>query len=349
MTTPSNQTPPPIDQDMNPASDDLPNFEAIAEQIAYIDEIINKDFTKYDQDAMNDQYNHIFFAHTAVITGTLAILIPILQLTGFLPEELSLPGETFVTLLSVIAVVSGTLWAFQKRWLVERFKAESLRILKFRALLKSDFLCGNLGPWKLWLEGEVQNIRKLEKSDVHAIIKTGADIRLPKATNVPACNAGTVVLVAEYFRKNLVISQIKYFQKTAHELESSDRFIRYIPHLFFSLGVVIVTLHFIINDLVHEGEWHFTRNILIFLGIAFPVVGMGVRTYRSSHEFARSSSIFRAKEKRLREIDAEITALLNEPPGNKLQLISLLNACEHNLEEEHYEWLRLMAESEWFI
>ena len=113
--------------------------------------------------------------------------------------------------------------------------------------------------------------------------------------------------MAEYFRKNLVITQIQYFQQKANELESSDRVIRHMPHLFFSLGVVIVALHFIINDLVHEGEWHVISNILIFLGIAFPVVGMGVRTYRSSHEFARSASIFRAKEKRLLEIEAEIT------------------------------------------
>jgi hypothetical protein len=350
MTTPyNNNHPPPDNQEIDTTSDDLTRFGCIAEQIAYIDEIVNKDFTKYDQDAMLDRSDHIFFAHTAVITGTLAILITLLQLTGFLPEELSLPVETFVTLLSVSAVVLGSLWAFQKRWLVERFKAESLRILKFRALLKSDFLCGNIGPWKLWLEGEIEKIRKYEKSDIHAIIKTGAAIRLPKVTNVPVCNYTTVVSVAEYFRKNLVTTQIEYFQKTAQEMESSDRFIRYAPYLFFSLGVVIVAIHFIINDLVHEGEWHVISNFLILLAIAFPVLGMGVRTYRSSHEFARSASIFRAKEKRLLEIEAEITLLLNEPPGNRMQLISLLNACEHQLEEEHYEWLRLMAESEWFL
>ena len=74
-----------------------PGLDVLAEQIAYIDEIVNKDFTKYDQDAIRDQRYHIFFAHTAVLTGTLAILIPLLQLTGFLPEELSLPGETIAT------------------------------------------------------------------------------------------------------------------------------------------------------------------------------------------------------------------------------------------------------------
>jgi len=349
MTTPDKPNIPPTNQDMNTISDDLTRFGCITDQTAYIDEIVNKDFTKFDQGAIRDQRYHIFFANTAVISGTLAILIPLFQLTGFLPKELSVPGETIATALSVIAVVSGTLWAFQKRWLVERYKAESLRILKFKALLKSEFLCGNIGPWKLWLGGEIEKIRKLEKSDIHSIIKTGADIRLPKTTNVPVCNAGTVVSVAEYFRKNLIATQIQYFRQKADEQESSDRFIRHMPHLLFSLGVVMVALHFIIIDLVQEGEWHVIPNILILLGIAFPVVGMGVRTYRSSHEFARSASIFRAKGKRLLEIEAEIASLLNEPPGNKMQLISLLTACEHLLEEEHYEWLRLMAESEWFI
>jgi hypothetical protein len=340
---------PPPDQNLNNNNDDIPGFGGIADKTVSIDDIVNKDFMKYDQDAIRDQRYHVFFAHTAVLSGTLAILIPLLQLTGFLPEELSIPGETIATVLSVIAVVSGTFWAFQKRWLVERYKAESLRVLKFKALLKSDFLCGNFGAWKLWLEGEIEKIRKLEKSDIHTIIETGAVFRQTEATNVPLCNYKTVVSVAEYFRKNLIKTQIFYFQQKAHDLESSDRVIRHIPHLFFSLGVVIVAVHFIINDLVHEGEWHFTSNILIFLGIAFPVIGMGVRTYRSSHEFARSASIFRAKEKRLLEIDVKIASILNDPLANKIQLLSHLNMCEHLLEEEHYEWLRLMVESEWFI
>jgi hypothetical protein len=349
LVIPDSHNIPPTDQNLNNKNDGIPGFEVIADQTVAIDEIVNKNFMKYDQDAIRHQRYHVFFAHTAVLSGTLAILIPLLQLTGFLPEELSIPGETIATVLSVIAVVSGTFWAFQKRWLVERYKAESLRVLKFKALLKSDFLCGNFGSWKLWLEGEIEKIKKLEKSDIHTIIEAGAVFRQTEATNIPVCSYTTIVSVAEYFRKNLVLKQIQYFKQKAHELESSDRVIRYIPHIFFSLGVVIVAVHFIINDLVHEGEWHFTSNILIFFGIAFPVIGMGVRTYRSSHEFARSASIFRAKEKRLLKIDAEIASLLNELPENKIQLMSALNACEQQLEEEHYEWLRLMVESEWFL
>lgn len=349
MTIPDNHSPPPTDQEMNTTSDDLTGFECISEQIGFIDQLINKDFTKYDQDAIRDQRYHIYFAHTAVLSGTMAIILALLQVTGFLPKELSLPGETIATVLSVIAVVSGTVWAFQKRWLLERYKAESLRILKFKAVIQSDFLCGNIEQRRLWLDGEINKIRNLERQDIHHIIESGGNSRIPLSTNPQECDDRTVAAVAEYFRKNLIATQIQYFRQKANEKESSDRLIRHLPHLFFSLGVVIVALHFIMDDLVHESEWYFISNILIFLGIAFPVIGIGVRTYRSSHEFARSASIFRANENRLLQMEAEIALLLKELPGNITQILSLLNMCEDFLEEEHYEWLRLMVESEWFL
>jgi len=339
----------PADPTVNSTSDNLAGSGDIADQITFIDELLEKDYKRYDQEACRDQRYHNYFAHTAVLSGILAIIIALLQLTGFLPKQLSLPGEAIATLLSVVAVFSGTIWAFQKHWLVERYKAESLRILKFKALYQPDFLCSRLEQWRRWLEGEIEKIRDLTKDDIHNIIKSGGNTRIPLSQNVLECDDKTIIAVAEYYRKNLIATQIQYFRQKAHERESSDRFIRHLPHIFFFLGVIAVATHFIIDDLVHESEWHFVSNILIFLGVAFPVIGIGVRTYRSSHEFARSASIFRANENRLMELDDEIVSLLNELRGNKMHLLSLLTACEELLEEEHYEWLRLMAESEWFV
>jgi hypothetical protein len=349
MASTDNHTLPPTDRDLNYTSDDLIRSGGIAAQIGFIDDLVDKDYTKYDQDACRDQRYHLYFAHAAVLSGTMAIIIALLQVTGFLPKQLSLPGETIASLLSVIAVFSGTVWAFQKRWLLERYKAESLRILKFKALVQFDFLCGNIEAWRLWLEGEIGKIRNLEKDDIHRIIKSGGNTRIPVSTTGQECDDSTVVAVAEYYRKNLISTQIQYFRQKANEQESSDRFIRHLPHLFFFFGVVMVASHFIIDELVHESDWYSLSNILIFLGIAFPVTGIGIRTYRSSHEFARSASIFRANENRLLEMEAKIASLLREQPGNKMQILSILNVCEEILEEEHYEWLRLMVESEWFI
>jgi hypothetical protein len=334
----------------NPPNTDDPYIRyTIGEHIRLIDNLINEDYEKYDNYACRNQKFHVFFAHTAVLSGTVAILIALLQLTGFLPKELSLPWETIATLLSVTAVVTGMIWAVQRRWLLERYKAESLRILRFRALFQPDFLCGNTDRWKIWLIGEIARITSLEKEDLHHIINSGEYSPLPSSVNTSECDSNTIVAIAEYFSKNLIATQILYFRQKADEQESSDRVIKHLPHLLFFVGVVIVALHFILNNFIHEAEENIISNTLIFLGIALPVIGMGIRTYRSSHEFARSAAIFRSKENRLLEMESQIASFIKDQPGNKMQILSLLYICENLLEEEHYEWLRLMAETEWFL
>jgi hypothetical protein len=349
MATTDNHTIPPANHNLNNTSDDLTPCGCIREQIGFIDETVNVDFTNYDRYAIRDQRFHIYFAHTAVIGGTIAIIIALLQLTGFLPKELSLPGELIATLLSVVAVVTGTLWAFQKRWLLERYKAESFRILKFKSLIQPDFLCGRIELWQRWLEEEVNKIRNLTRNDLHTVVKSGGNIHNQLLPDLLDCDDRTVVAVAGYFTKNLIANQIRYFSQQADERELSDRFIRHLPHLLFFLGVISVAMHFILDYSIGDDGWYFISNILIFFGVAFPIIGIGVRTYRSAHEFARSAAIFKANENRLLDMNSTMESLLKDPQGKKMQILSLLNMCEDLLEEEHYEWLRLMAESEWFI
>jgi len=328
-----------------------PTFQGvhIRDEIRFVDKIINEDYESFDRDACRQQRYDVLFAHVAVFTGTAAIIIAILQLTNFLPRELSLPGETVATLLSMIAVVAGMMWAFQRQWLLDRYKAESLRILRFKSLFQSDLLCRDTTLWETWLRGEVARIRSLRKEDLHTLIKSGGYPPVSSTADVTECNSDTVAAVAEYFIKNLIAPQILYFRRKADEQESSDRWIRHLPHLLFFIGVIIVALHFILNYLLEESGNELLGNFLILLGVGLPVIGMGIRTYRSSHEFARNAAIFRSKENRLTMIEAEIASLLEDQPENKMLLLSRLYICEDLLEEEHYEWLRLMTESEWFL
>ena len=91
--------------------------------------------------------------------------------------------------------------------------------------------------------------------------------------------------------------------------------------------------------------------ILIALAASFPVIGAGIRTLRSAHEFARLASLFRAKHNALKRIRDALDELMNEKIAVKnktAQVLHTLWQCEQFLEDEHYEWLRLMLDAEWY-
>jgi hypothetical protein len=76
-----------------------------------------------------------------------------------------------------------------------------------------------------------------------------------------------------------------------------------------------------------------------------PVVGWGIRTYRSAHEYARSASLFHVKHHNLEDLKREIE---QADLGSPNTLKRLLWKGEDYLEREHREWLWLMVEAEWY-
>ena len=81
---------------------------------------------------------------------------------------------------------------------------------------------------------------------------------------------------------------------------------------------------------------------LITLAALLPVFVAAIRTHRSAHEYSRNAVRFSAIRDELKDYQTTL-----KYPGSTRQLRALWH-CEERLEYEHLEWLRLMAEAEWY-
>jgi hypothetical protein len=97
-----------------------------------------------------------------------------------------------------------------------------------------------------------------------------------------------------------------------------------------------------------------------------PAAAAGVRTWRSAFEFSRNKGRFEAAHQALRDLERRLVeegfAASEKPRGqpsnpaldkdeeetDAYPILRDLSWCEHILESEHREWLRLMYETEWF-
>src|SRR5262245_47617991 len=141
--------------DMTDSPDDIARYqEPLRKALAYFREHLSDNFDVYDQLANRQQRGHRRIVTVFCVAGSLAVIFSILNITRLLPlknypvvtEFLAAGlflGEAVAVLVAFITVVLGIRRAFQEEWLVTRHKAESLRFLKFGALIDSALLSGN--------------------------------------------------------------------------------------------------------------------------------------------------------------------------------------------------------------
>ena len=158
------------------------------------------------------------------------------------------------------------------------------------------------------------------------------------------------------------------------------KFFADVPHVFFASSHGPVPEWF--------ANSHEAGIFLTVLGAAsLPVLAAGVRTWRAAFEFSRNKSRFQAAHRALAELEERIIhdgvdafgAVQSSPvlqvtmrreetigasqtslsveqgrantPGALVDAYPMVRDlwwCEHILESEHREWLRLMYETEWF-
>jgi hypothetical protein len=244
------------------------------------------------------------------------------------------------------AVLLGLLQARQSRWLLERHRAERCRLAKFRTLLDTDLWVGGplaLERWNGRLDAARRAIESLTHASMHAYACQGEDWDVPPLDNAPIA-LDTLQPLVEHYRDRRIDSQLTYFAQRASRNALLDRATRHLPPALFFASVFAVLAHFVLDLLgASSGDpaWHATA--LVALAVALPVLGAGVRTFRTAHELARSATHFRARRDSLTHLRERIA---NETEG--AGLLRIFQACENLLEAEHREWLRLMLEAEWF-
>jgi hypothetical protein len=308
--------------------------------------IILPEYQRIDDLAMGHQNWHRLLAFSAAFLGTAAVLLAIAQLAfEEVFEPLGAPElESFAILLALIAVgLMGMRFVGKSPWLLERHKAERLRLLKFRFLVDRGSWCGPEGYVERdgWLRDEMGQVLRTDYEGFKTWAEKLGEPLKPEDNHPCPIPAETLRQLVEYYRAKRVIYQRLYFddRKTRHNWWSRGTGL-IAPVLFFA-SVVFVLLHFLLDRFVHEPWAHDASRWLIFFAALLPTVSAGVRGFRAAHEFERNRVRYHAKEFVLDHKDADLRA----EPGPDAAFRDM-EFCERVLGLEHLEWARLMYDVE---
>src|SRR5664279_1466979 len=148
----------PQDWDMIDTEEDLHNYQPLEKALRKCGEIVNSIYSTADKAALQHQKYHRRLTNFAVVFGTLAVLLAILQLvllasprlTSFTPSRLPNWAELAAAVIALGSVIMGFIQSRQKQWLLQRHKAERCRFLKFRFIIDTDLWANDSARTTTW-------------------------------------------------------------------------------------------------------------------------------------------------------------------------------------------------------
>lgn len=252
--------------------------------------------------------------------------------------------EAIFSLVAAALVALGLVLEFHRAWLIARYKAERLRLLKFRNIVDPDFWCaGGVTPKsERDLGAERDKIMALGENDLPSLAH--AEDAIPSRPSAAACESldrAQRLVIAAYYRRKRLDVQIDYFTRAAEQIER--RWIRrpgWLPLVFFT-SVAFAAFHVAAE---HGGaDWRAMESIALAVSFGIPALWAAARTYRSANEFGRNENRSLAKNASLSTIRNRL-----DPDGPPDDVFSDLGLCEYVLATDLGEWLRLMREAEWY-
>jgi len=292
---------------------------------------------------------------TAAVCGMSAIILAIMQLST-LPQPYASwiridlrTWETVAAVVALVAVVSGLVAAYFRRWLLEREKAEYYRLLKFH-FLTSPKLWSDTKPEvrRRGLRDRMEKVNLLNKETLEGWAEGENDFFEDDPREIPEdMDKGVFEDLVDYYQEKRLCYQLHYFEKQAKRRHRWAQFTRVAPVVFFFLSILAALGHFVYDSWIAERhsppELEGISLLLIMGAACFPVVGAAVRTLRTAHEFGRNVVRFRRVATKLEHLASDLQQQTSFPAR-----LEILQSAEEILKEERREWLRLMIDAEWF-
>ncbi len=327
-------------------SDDIHSWPvAFPDDLQATRQVLERAFNTADTQALKHQWWHRWATRVAALFGTVAVLIAIWQLYQ--------PGgawahvaEPVAAALAVVAVLLGLSLAFGPEWLLERHKAERLRLQKFRFLLDVAQCDGSVGALEICGRTTSSAVGRIE-----TLQEPSLDLWLDEAPEPPSRSVDTGVAsarlqsLAKHYLEVRADVQVEYFHKKAGHNSKWDWLTRYMPAGFFFASIVCALGHFALPLLSGSEE---ASRFLLFGAAALPVCGTYVRTLRGAFEYSRNTLRYRANYIALHDVAQRLRGHLAAANPQAAAIVREIEQGERILAHEHREWLRLMKEAEWF-
>jgi ryanodine receptor 2 len=312
-------------------------------------------FEEADASALGAQARHRETTRTAATALSAAIIAAaILQaLDPTLTESAKAVGlffEAGFAFVAVVAVITGYLRFSRDHWLLQRARAEQIRLLKFRVFGDAAFWCGprpEPGAIRARLQRELDELPAAAPG-LHEVSEGGAAAPPESAGDCTGMEPGLWEALRGYYRRKRLSVQQEYFETRAERKHGRwyDNQ-RILPVVFFaSLAFVIAHVLFgSLEWLRPEIQSSMKAGSAVFAALAaiFPAAWAGVRTYKQANEFLRNRSRARARR---RELDALSQRL--DAAADPLSGFAAIALCEYVLAHDQAEWVRVMLDAEWY-
>jgi len=333
---------------------DLAVFKAtgkLGEALTFLQAEIWPAFNQADKAALHHQRMHRRLTEAAATSGALAVLFGIVQLVfpSLIHWHWVSGVEVCVAVVALLVVIFGIRASIQINWLLERFRAERLRQLKFAMLVNEDLWCGKFEAWQINVRQAVRGIRQVDRKAMEAWADLDR-VQLPEKEMADGpLEPGLLRVLAGFYIAKRLDYQMSYFERRSRQHGGQDRWLRHWPAWCFYGSVTAVAFHYLLDFIQcrsEAAEW--LSQGFILLALALPVTGACVRTVRVAREPGRSAALFRAKHAALQNLLQRLQGELEAVPVGSVKVLQSIAACENFLEAEQREWLRLMREAEWF-
>jgi hypothetical protein len=283
--------------------------------------------------------------------------------------------------LTFFIVGVGFFSRVKNKWLRARHRAELFRLLRYNFLIQPSVWNGvNDQEVEQWIQKRIAEIVKLTDQDLEEALNEPSPPGPYEAVQSRLGRHRLQALTQYYLAKRLG-PQKEYLANRAQRNEIKD-WMRFMLPFFFFGSIVAVAAKLVLKRFQHSwGAFAF-----VMAATLLPVFAAGIRTYLAAFEFSRNKSRFYAAHKALSDTEKSLVqntfmAVTAEPReqirqesvfvGSPLGQVILvaeqsgveapdqdetdayrvlrdLAWCEHVLDAEHREWLRLMYDAEWF-
>jgi hypothetical protein len=289
--------------------------------------------------------------------------------------------EIATALLTFAAVALGRHRRYKVTWLRLRHRAELYRLLRYEFLIQPSLWSGSESP-ENWIRKRIRDIEHLTGEDALDKALNEPSPAGPYEPSDSRMTRESLQALTEYYLGKRLGPQKEYLANRAQRNEIKDHMRHYLPLFFFSSSLAVGAK--LVSNLL---RFHRLAFWFVLAAILLPVLAAGIRTYLAAFEFSRNKSRFYAAHKALSDTEKSLVqntfaAVTAEPYGqrrpesvligpnfgqvivvadndavdansakadaNAYPVLRDLAWCEHLLNAEHREWLRLMYDAEWF-
>jgi hypothetical protein len=345
---PLDDMPDPLD-DMNDARelrqlqqrtlDGAAHLGPLVNALQILDRTILNVYRQADTNAVRQQRQYRRLALISTLNGAFAVFLALLPVPRADRPAVAI-AESILAAISLGIVIHAMIAGTRDTWLLERYRAERLRLAKFGALLDPRCWDESARPqWQSKLEGQVEDLAMEVDEALNTWTSHGT---VPTVRDAPRGIDHTVALeIRDYYRQTRLRAQLTYLRTRFPEERKRERTTRYAGPILFYASVCVLFFHTLLEFAAHGATQ--PLNLVMFLGASLPAFTTAVRSHRAVREFGRNALRHEATYHTLRELDGTLS-----DEAVPAAIFRTIGFCEQVLEADMREWMRLMKEAEQF-